>query len=162
MFYRCYVRSRKKRGAGIGLTRHGKGSKIQLIVNETGLPIASSVASADIGECNMVSATLASCPSREMVGTLTADRAYDSDPLSIHLSQHNILLLAPHRKNRVRPPRDMPGLQTSYPKRYIVERTFSWLQRFRRITCRYEVKLTNFTALTQLACAIIILRRITG
>lgn len=110
----------------------------------------------------MVHETLHSCRRADLATTLVADRAYDSDSLSEDLDEQGILLLAPHRKNRVRAPRKMPGLDVLYPQRYIVERTFSWVQRFRRLACRYEVKLANFTGLMWLAFALIALRRITG
>lgn len=44
--------------------------------------------------------------------------------------------------------------------RWVVERTFSWLNRFRRLTVRYERRVDLHLALTTLACAIICLRQI--
>lgn len=39
--------------------------------------------------------------------------------------------------------------------RWIVERTFAWLARFRRLTVRYERRADVHLAFTTLACAII-------
>ena len=45
-------------GAAVGLTRKGKGTKLQFIVDNQGLPLGVSVASADTGETQMVQQTL--------------------------------------------------------------------------------------------------------
>ena len=44
--------------------------------------------------------------------------------------------------------------------RWVVERTFAWLARFRRITTRYERRAGLHLAFTTLACAVICLRQI--
>jgi leucyl-tRNA synthetase len=44
-------------------------------------------------------------------------------------------------------------------RRWVVERTHSWLNRFRRILIRWEKKAANYLALLHLACAIITYRR---
>ena len=42
--------------------------------------------------------------------------------------------------------------------RWVVERSFAWLNRFRRLTIRYERRADIHYALTSLACSIICLR----
>ncbi len=44
-------------------------------------------------------------------------------------------------------------------RRWVVERTHSWLNRFRRILIRWEKKAQNYLGLLHLACAIIAYRR---
>jgi IS5 family transposase len=44
--------------------------------------------------------------------------------------------------------------------RWVVERTFAWLARFRRLTVRYERRADLHLAPTTLACAVICLRQI--
>jgi transposase len=46
-----------------------------------------------------------------------------------------------------------------YKHRWLIERFFSWLMRWRRLVTRYEHKAENFLAFVQLACALILLRR---
>ena len=41
------------------------------------------------------------------------------------------------------------------PRRWPVERTISWQNRFRRILVRWEKKVANYTAMVHLACAFI-------
>jgi putative transposase len=43
-------------------------------------------------------------------------------------------------------------------QRWVVERTHSWLNRFRRILVRWEKKAENYIALLHFACALIALR----
>jgi putative transposase len=45
-------------------------------------------------------------------------------------------------------------------KRWVVERTNSWHNRFRKLLVRYEKKSENYLALVCLACCVIIYRRI--
>jgi transposase len=45
-------------GEGVGLTKKGKGTKLQLIVDGQGLPLGASVAAANVAEWHMVQETL--------------------------------------------------------------------------------------------------------
>lgn len=45
-------------------------------------------------------------------------------------------------------------------RRWVVERTNSWHNRFRKLLVRYEKKLENYLGLVQLACCIIVYRRL--
>lgn len=44
------------------------------------------------------------------------------------------------------------------PRRWVVERTHSWLNRFRRILIRWEKKAQNYLAMLHLACAYVAYR----
>jgi putative transposase len=46
------------------------------------------------------------------------------------------------------------------PRRWVVERTFSWLSRCRAILVRYDKKPENYLGLIQMACALYWYRRI--
>ena len=43
-------------------------------------------------------------------------------------------------------------------RRWVVERTHSWFNRFRRLLIRWEKKVANYTGMLHLACAYITLR----
>ena len=45
------------------------------------------------------------------------------------------------------------------PKRWVVERSASWLNRFRKILVRFEKKAENYLGLIQLACCLTVYRR---
>jgi hypothetical protein len=46
------------------------------------------------------------------------------------------------------------------PRRWVVERTFAWLNRCRGILVRYEKKAANYLGAVQLACALLWFRRL--
>jgi len=45
--------------------------------------------------------------------------------------------------------------------RWVVERTHSWLNRYRKLLVRFEKTALSFEGVLQLACALIVFRRIT-
>jgi len=89
---------------------------------------------------------------------LIGDRAYDSDPLDARLAEQGIRLIAPHKRNRVKPKTQDGRELRRYQKRWKVERLFAWLQNFRRVLVRFDRFLENYLAFVQIACIIIFLR----
>jgi transposase len=128
------------------------------VADRAGLPVAVHVASASPHEVTLVEATLDGRFLDERPTRLIGDKAYDSDPLDATLHAQGIELIAPHRSNRLTPTQDGRPLRR-YRRRWKIERLFSWLGRFRRLTVRYEYHLENFLALVHLACALILLKR---
>jgi transposase len=53
--------------------------------------------------------------------------------------------------------KNLPGYRA---RRWVVERTHSWMNRFRRLLIRWEKKLANFLAMIHIACAYICMRQI--
>lgn len=51
--------------------------------------------------------------------------------------------------------RDIPGYRA---RRWVVERTHSWINRFRRLLIRWEKKAENYLGMLELACAYIAFR----
>lgn len=91
---------------------------------------------------------------------LIGDGAYDSDGLDAELAAVGVEMIAPNRRNR-RKTQDGRPLRR-YKRRWKVERTIAWLQSFRRIRTRDEVKAQNFLGMVQLACIVILLCLISG
>jgi putative transposase len=54
------------------------------------------------------------------------------------------------------------GRKTHRARRWVVERTITWLQRCRALLIRYDKKATNYLGLIQLACALLWSRRLTA
>jgi transposase len=142
----------------------GKGTKIMAMADRAGLPIAiylesASPQSAPQGyEVTLVEATVASRFVAAKPQRLIGDGAYDSDPLDARLREEGIELIAPHRRNRVKPKTQDGRKLRRYKRRWKIERLNAWLQNFRRIMVRYERKAENFLGLVQLACILILLR----
>lgn len=57
-------------------------------------------------------------------------------------------------------PDECPSKSQVLPKRWIVERTFSWLENFRRLTIDYECLAETAEAMVRLACIQIMLNRL--
>ena len=93
---------------------------------------------------------------------LIADRGYDSNKVRALLVKRDSEPIIPARSNnRVATHQDGRKLRR-YKRRWIIERTNSWLQTFRRLVVRYERSAKTFTALVHLACALTTLKRVLG
>ncbi len=132
-----------------------------LVTDGKGTPLGLHVDSASPGETTLLETVLDDVRvPRHRLPRLIADRGYDSDPLRRALARRRTRLIAPHRAARRRaPPQDGRPLRR-YRRRWIVERTFSWLQRFRRLVVRYEYYAQIYLAFLHLACVILALRRL--
>jgi transposase len=68
---------------------------------------------------------------------LGLDKGYDSEPLRQALRRRRIIPIVPYRKNHVTVPRGRPPkdrVQGRYTRqRWKVERSFAWVNRFRRL-----------------------------
>jgi len=131
-----------------------------LVTDGRGTPLGLHVASASPGETTLCAAVLADVRvPRTPLPRLIADRGYDSDPLRQALARQGTQLIAPHRSSRRRPSQDRRPLRR-YRRRWIIERTFAWLQRFRRLVVRYERYAVIYLAFLHLACVLIALKRL--
>jgi transposase len=91
---------------------------------------------------------------------LIYDKAADSDPLRRRLKRRGTDLIAPHRAKRVKQPTQDGRKLRRYRRRWKIERTFAWIQNFRRLVVRYDRKIEMFDAYLQLGCTIIALKRL--
>lgn len=125
-----------------------------------GIPLAAEIHSASPAEVTLIESLLDRQPLPKTPQRLIYDLAADSDPLRDRLHERGIELVCPHRKNRVKPATQDGRRLRRYRKRYKIERLNSWIQNFRRLVVRYEHIATNFLGFVQLACAMIVLRKL--
>jgi len=131
-----------------------------LIGDANGLPVAAHVASASPHEITLVEETLDRVWAHGTPEKLIGDKAYDSDGADAKLlEERQIELIAPNKENRIRKTQDGRKLRR-YCRRWKIERLNAWLQHFRRITTRWDVKSNNYLGFVLLGCATIILRNI--
>jgi transposase len=149
----------KKGGQCVGKTRRGKGTRILLLSDAGGLPWGAQIASASPNEVTLVEPLLQARRLHRLPKNFLYDAAADSDPLRSRLLKRGIQLICPHRYNRVKPRTQDARRFRRYRRRYKIERTISWLQRFRRLVVRYEYHAHLFLGFVQLACLLILLRR---
>ncbi len=74
------------------------------------------------------------------------------------LARGYTLHTARKRKPGAPPPPPPPPEQRHPARRWVVERTHSWLNAFRKLRIRYEQKPENYHALVQFACCLIVYR----
>jgi len=154
-----YVRCGQKRGARVGKTKRGKGTKIMAFSDGSSIPLALHTESASPHEVTLVGETLESGFLKEKPERLIGDKAYDSDPLDETLEEQGIEMIAPHRTNRKKRKTQDGRKLRRYKRRWKIERLFAWLQNFRRLVVRYEYKDENFLGMVQLGCILILLRK---
>ena len=120
-----------------------------VVVDGKGVPLGSTITSASPHEVTLVDAVMNQIkvprngPGRPKTRPkrLIADRAYDSDDL--------------RKKPKVQDGRKL----RRYRKRWIVERTFSWIGNYRRLLVRHEKLLSIYTGFFHLACILITLKQ---
>jgi IS5 family transposase len=81
---------------------------------------------------------------------LCLDKGYDYLDAEVEVCIRGII---PHIRRRGEPP--LLGCIRGKPRRWVVERTNSWHNRFRALLIRWERKASNYLALLHLACALI-------
>ena len=131
-----------------------------IMVDASGVPLAVHTCSASPAEVTLVHDTLDASFGLDFPKRLIGDKTYDSDGLDADLAAVGVEMIAPNRRNR-RKTQDGRPLRR-YKRRRKVERTIAWLQSFRRVRTRDEVKSLNFLGMVQLSCIIILLRIISG
>ena len=150
------------------MSRRGKGTKCTLVVERQGLPLAVTLASAQDHDVRWAQPTLAlvRVPQRRgrprtRLPQLTADKGYDSRTLRRWLRAHGTASCIPqrayaHRRSRGRPPL---APRRFARQRWRVERSFAWLQQFRRLAVRWDHSLVAYPGFVTVACIVICLRK---
>ena len=148
-------------GGAIGRnpTDRGKaGSKKSILVDAAGGPLSVAVAGANVHDTKLLRPTLESIVVARPEGTqnLCLDKGYDNP------TGHGTVAAfqyCPHIRRIGEEKLDRWGEQTFPARRWVVERTLSWLSKCRAILVRYDKKASNYVGLIQLACALLWYRR---
>ena len=144
----------------MGKTKRGKGTKLMVIADASGLPLALHTDSASPHEVTLVQATLNEIVTVGQPRRIIGDRAYDSDPLDNALATQGIEMIAPHRRNRKRKATQDGRPLRRYRRRWKIERLFAWLNAFKRTMARWDRCHERFTAFVHLAFSMVLLRRV--
>jgi putative transposase len=146
-------------------TDRGKsGTKKSLAVEADGGPLGVTVAGANIPDVHLLEETLEAIvverppATSEQPQNLCLDKAYDQPRGYEVIAQTDY---TSHIRPKGERPEDLPPQSQRHPpRRWVVERTLSWLQKCRGILIRYDKKWKNYLALIQLACALLWFRRL--
>jgi len=139
-----------------------------VVVDGQGVPLGNHLDSASPAEVRLLEPTLANMKvplkgpgrPRSKPQRIIADKGYDSDALRDRLAKRGIELIAPYRSNKKRWPRYDGRKMRRYKRRWKVERTFAWLNNYRRLVVLWDRDLTIYSAFFQLACLMITLRQL--
>ena len=136
--------------------RGKKGTKRSLLTDGAGLPLAVVVDGANRHDMKLLAATLDGIviarpePTAEAPQHLCLDAGYDYDVTRAEVTARGY---TPH----IRPQGDERALTRHVPgyqaRRWVVERTPSWLNRCRRLLVRWEKRVELYLAFIHLACA---------
>jgi putative transposase len=148
-------------------TDRGKsGSKVHLLVDERGAPLAIYVTGAHEHDKwsadDLIVHIIVKRPHSEQ--HFCADKGYDYEDVHQFVGLHNYIEHIKHRRRRNEPKDDcsIPGEKSFPARRWVVERTFSWLAKRRSIATRWCKKPQNWLAFVHMACAQILLKLIFG
>ena len=146
--------------------RSKSGTKRSILVDGKGVPIGVSVDGANRHDMKMSKATLQSIviyrpePTIRSKQHMCLDKGYDYPEVYELLEEYgytiHIRLRGQKRKSSSSKKKVIPGYRARH---WVVERTHSWMNRFRRLLIRWEKKVENHTAMLHFACALITYRR---
>ena len=143
------------------------GTKRHILTDKNGIPLSAVITSANTHDVTVAIDTVDSMvikrpPSQSSSKdnrirknqNLCLDKAYHSKDLEQEIIKRGYI---PHIRHR----REEKIIRKSHhaAKRWVIERTNSWHNRFRKLLVRYEKKVENYLGLVQLACCVIIYRR---
>jgi len=119
------------------------------------------IAGANCHDSKMVEATLQSIPvarprpTRMRPQGMCLDKAYDSGEVRDLVKEFVYTAHICSRGQEAQAIKHQVGFKA---RRWVVERTHSWMNRFRRVLIRWEKKPENYFALVHFVCAIITFR----
>jgi len=150
---------------GYNPTDRGKlGSKRHILTDKDGIPLSTFITSANTHDVTVATNTIDNIvirrpsynKSSEHKQNLCLDKAYHSKEVEQEIIKREYI---PHIRHR-REAKKLLHKKKHPARRWVVERTNSWHNRFRKLFTRYEKKDENYLGLVQLANSLIVYRRI--
>lgn len=138
--------------------RAKSGTKRSLLTEAAGIPVGLAAAGANVNDFKLVRETLQSVPvkkprpSLHKPRNLCLDKGYDYDEVR---QLAKAFKYTAHIRSRGEEAKKIRKSARFKARRWVVERTHSWLNRFRRILIRWEKKPENYLGILHLALACI-------
>jgi transposase len=133
-----------------------------LLVDGRGVPLSLVASGANVGDRDLLPATLDRVvgtrpkPRSNRLQHLCADAGYRGDPAWNAATVRHYRPHIKQRREEAYAKRTKPGYKA---RRWVVERTHSWLNRFRKLLVSFEKTEASYVALLSLAAAIICWRK---
>lgn len=141
--------------------RAKRGVKRSLLTDGHGVPLGLAVDGANRHDMKLVRSTLDSIvvarpePSDEQPQGMCLDKGYDYDEVRAILEEFGFTT---HIRSRGEEAKALAREAGQRARRWVVERSHSWMNRFRRILVRWEKKPEHYLAFLHFACALIAFR----
>ena len=141
--------------------RAKSGVKRSVLTEGHGVPIGLAVEGANRHDMKMTRATVESLiverpkPTHKRKQHMCLDKGYDYDEVRDILKEFGFTA---HIRSRAEEAREIKREAGKRARRWVVERTHSWLNRFRRILIRWDKKPKTYIAFLHFACALIAFR----
>ena len=153
------------------------GTKRHILTDKQGIPLSAIISPASTHDIkpvtNVIDNSVINRPSnlsftkknkRMKYNHLCLDKAYNSKPIENEIIRRGYVPHIPYKRKRGQKKKENSN-QKKYSssaknKRWVVERTNSWHNRFRKLFILYERKMENYLGLVQLSSSIIIYRKI--
>lgn len=143
--------------------RGKRGAKINLLVDHSGAPLSVGLTGANrhdkVAAIDLIVSMSVKRPAHKEQH-LCADKAYDSEDMREFAASGGYIThikVNPRRKRIEQSPENDSSKKIYPARRWVVERTISWLVKRRSLRTRWAKKAGNWLALIQLACAHILL-----
>ena len=144
-------------------TDRGKiGPKRRVLTDGHGVPIGLAVDGAHRNDCKLTRETMESiaverpAPTPEAPQGMCLDKGYDYDEVRELLTEFGFTAHIRARGEEAQALKQEAGFKA---RRWVVERTHSWMNRFRRVLIRWDKKVRNYLGFLHLACAYITYRQ---
>jgi putative transposase len=137
------------------------GTKRSILVDGAGVPLAVVTSRANTHDRKLLDETLESIPierpepSAESPQNLCLDAGYTGAGASVKARGY-----IPHIRPRGEEKKELVNNPDFKARRWVVEVTHSWLNRFRKLLVRFEKKDCNYRALLHFAFAVIVWRKL--
>lgn len=139
--------------------RAKQGTKMMVLTDQKGIPLSTIIVPANIHESQLLEATLGELRANKPhpsdgVQNLCGDKAFDSVWCRESAGEFGY---CDHFRKRGE---EIPKKRRHKPKRWVVERTHSWLNNYRRVATRWDSFAECYQAFVSLACAAIIISKL--
>jgi transposase len=154
----------------LGRSRGGYGTKLHLLTDTNGIPLALHLTAGQRHESRAFEALMGAVRLPRRRGRprtrprqLLGDKAYSSPRIRRYCRGRGIRAVIPRREDELR--RKRPGRPPSFDKqayrrRSAVEHAVGWLRECRSVATRFDKLAVNFLAMAKLACIRLLLKRL--
>lgn len=140
--------------------RGRKGTKISIITDSIGVPLGMAAGGANKADQKMVIETINNLKiRRKTISNMYADKGYSNKTVKKEMENNRFRLKCENKKNsKIKLFKE--EINCVNHVRYVIEATFAWIKKYRRLILRYDRLATSYLSFLKLSFAIIIQRKL--